>query len=235
MSRTNPRQLSLVYHSRGGPRPGAGRKKSPHSGVPHLRRPALASRFPVHISVKLCRHLPGVRNRRRARIIERCIWAASQRKGFRVVHFSIQPRHLHLVVEARGRSALSRGMQSLNIRMARRLNAAASRKGQVIADRYHEHILRTPMEVRRALSYVLLNDARHEAQRSSVPLPAGIDLYSSGPYFDGWKGLRVRPPPGKDPPVSAPHTWLLRKGWRRHGLINPAEIPGAGVRRAVRP
>jgi hypothetical protein len=26
--------------------------------------------------------------------------------------------------------------------------------------------------------------------------------------------------------VAAPHTWLLGVGWRRHGLVDPAEVPG---------
>ncbi len=33
-----------------------------------------------------------------------------------------------------------------------------------------------------------------------------------------------------EPAVAPPRTWLVRVGWRRHGLIDPAEIPGARQR-----
>ena len=54
---------------------------------------------------------------------------------------------------------------------------------------------------------------------------------SSGLWFDGWKG-RSPPPFGRYPDqhrrceVAEPRTWLLEKGWRRIGLVDPAELPG---------
>ena len=53
---------------------------------------------------------------------------------------------------------------------------------------------------------------------------------SSGLWFGGWKGRG--PPPGRyadadrPPEVAAPRTWLLSEGWRRVGLVDPAEVPG---------
>ena len=43
-------------------------------------------------------------------------------EGFRVVHFSIQHDHLHLIVEAEDKPTLSSGVRSLVIRFAKRLN-----------------------------------------------------------------------------------------------------------------
>jgi hypothetical protein len=36
------------------------------------------------------------------------------------------------------------------------------------------------------------------------------------------------PPPDvlKSPEVAKPRAWLLSAGWRRHGLVDPAEVPG---------
>jgi REP element-mobilizing transposase RayT len=50
-----------------------------------------------------------------------------------VVHFSVQRDHLHLIVEASDRRALSRGMQGLSIRVARAANGELGRKGRVFA------------------------------------------------------------------------------------------------------
>ena len=145
---------------------------------------------------------------------------------FRIVHFALLAHHLHLIVEARSRKALSRGMQGLGIRLARRLNKAAGRRGRVIVDRYHAHILKTPREVRNALCYVMRNHAHHQAACGTDGGMAGVDPYSSGRYFDGWRDHRPPPRAGPDPPpVPTAHTWLLRKGWRRCGLIRTAEVP----------
>ena len=129
------------------------------------------------------------------------------------------------IVEAKNRQALSRGMQGLGIRLARRLNKETGHRGRVIVDRFHEHILKTPQQVRNALRYVLRNHAHHAAARDTDGLIAGVDPYSSGVYFDGWRDYRPRAGP-EPPPVAAPRTWLLHTGWRRCGLISMAEVPG---------
>jgi hypothetical protein len=105
----------------------------------------------------------------------------------------------------------------------------------VLADRYHRHVLRTPREVRTTLAYVLLNARRHHAKRrGSRALPGAVrlDPASSARWFRGWRrqpGGR-EPPAALDPPaVGRPRTWLLRLGWRRWGLLDPAEVPGGGV------
>jgi hypothetical protein len=74
--------------------------------------------------------------------------------------------------------------------------------------------LKTPLEVRRVIEYVLKNRAHHAPVRA-----ARFDECSSAAWFEGWS----RPPPPAlrtgPPLVSAPRSWLLRKGWARHGPI----------------
>jgi REP element-mobilizing transposase RayT len=82
-------------------------------------------------------------------------------RTFRVTHFSIQGDHLHLVVEAGSKRSLSRGMQGLKIRMAKRLNRALGRPtGTIFGDRYHARALTTPTSVRVAIRYVLKNESQ---------------------------------------------------------------------------
>jgi REP element-mobilizing transposase RayT len=146
--------------------------------------------------------------------------AASSRSDFRLVHFSVQGDHVHLVVEAHDKAALSTGMRGLLIRAARALNRTASRSGPVWADRYHCRELRTPREVRHVLAYVLLNARKHG--REVAPL----DPCSSARWFDGWRGHSPMVDLAVDPPaVFAPRTWLLGSGWRRHGLLRFDEGP----------
>jgi REP element-mobilizing transposase RayT len=150
-----------------------------------------------------------------------------RRESFRVVHFSIQPNHLHLIIEAENREVLSRGMQGLAAGLARRINRALGRRGAVFAERYHAHELRGPEEVRRSIVYVLKNYAKHRVtrdDRDTEPVK-GIDPCSSARWFDGWAEACPRPPSAA--PVADARTWLLRVGWnlRGGGKIGRNEVP----------
>jgi hypothetical protein len=134
---------------------------------------------------------------------------------------------VHLIVEATSNRDLACGMKSIGARVARAVNRIFARRGPVLADRYHRHVLRTPREVRNALAYVLLNARRHLAKLGRKLCPTGsIDPASSGCWFSGWiRGAEpdlLRGPPS----VASPRTWLLSAGWRRHGLLSPSEVPG---------
>jgi REP element-mobilizing transposase RayT len=160
--------------------------------------------------------LPSLREDRLLFEAVRASIAASEKPGFRVVHFSVQSNHLHLIVEADDAQALSRGMQGLSIRMVHAAHRALHHGGMIFSDRYHAHQLRTPRETRSALLYVLQNWAKHGRG-------GDFDPASSATSFDGW----IRPPPDKTPraDVAKPRTWLVRIGWRRHGLLRPEERP----------
>lgn len=166
------------------------------------------------------------------------LWTASVDKTeslFRLVHFSVQRDHVHLLVEGDGHASLRRGIQGLAIRVARAVNCVLGRRGKVWADRYHARLLRTPREVRTALVYVLQNWRKH------VRGARGFDARSLAAWFMGWR-TAVPPVIGGAPVVSA-RTWLARVGWRRHGLVGVEEVPrqvahpeapqGPGARRAI--
>ncbi|MDE0349007.1 MAG: transposase, partial [Gammaproteobacteria bacterium] len=182
--------------------------------------------------------VPGLRCAQFVREFRKTLRKGARRPGFRVVHYSIQDDHAHFLVEAQGRVCLANGMKSLAARFARCVNRVFDRAGRVLADRFHHVVKRTPTEVRRALAYVLLNVRKHFWQRRRREPPVVLDGASSGLWFDGWKG-RAPPPRYADPrracEVATPATWLLSKGWRRIGLIDPAEVPGMAGRARHRP
>jgi hypothetical protein len=112
----------------------------------------------------------------------------------RVVHYSIQGTHLHLLVEAEGARALSRAMQGLTSRLAKRLNTLSGRRGGVFVDRYHAVVLRSPRQVANARRYVLENHRHHTRE------------YFPAHWRDPLSTARA--------PLAPPGTWLLREGWR---------------------
>ena len=119
-------------------------------------------------------------------------------------------------------------MKSIGSRLARAVNRVFQRSGPVLDGRYHLRLLKTPREVRNALAYVLLNARKHFSQRTGTAPPVRLDEASSGRWFAGWR-RRLRGPTGEGSvrEVAFPRSWLLSTGWRRHGLVDPAELPGA--------
>src|SRR5690606_26642940 len=132
--------------------------------------------------------------------------------AFRIVHISIQRNHIHLIVEADNKLALSRGMQSFQISAAKHLNRAVTiasmkavrnglpltreqrrelsarrRRGTVFPDRFHQEIIKTPKQARHTLAYVLNNWRKHREDRGALERTWNVDPFSTGVLFDGWK------------------------------------------------
>jgi REP element-mobilizing transposase RayT len=153
----------------------------------------------------------NLRSRRSFRVIERALFANADRPHARIVQFSVQGNHIHMLVEADDKRALSSTMRSLNIRIGRGLNRMMNSSGQVIAHRYHARVLRSPAQVRNAIGYVRHNYRRRAEQRGVAVSTRFIDPYSSE------APLSFRPP--------SPTTWLLTVGWRGRretSLVAPA-------------
>jgi REP element-mobilizing transposase RayT len=202
------------------PRNRGGRPKG-RTTVARVRRPTITGRDALHVTLRLRPGLPTLRRHHMYRTLRAAFRRGRERFGFRLVHFSVQSNHLHLLCEAADRGALSRGMQGLAIRIARGVNRVAQRRGALFADRYHLHVLRSPRQVRNALLYVLRNGVRHGA---SPPGPF-FDLYSSAMFFDGWKE-KVTTRFLDDGVVVQARAWLFTTGWRqRHGPISFDESP----------
>ena len=177
--------------------------------MPHRSRPKLAPRYPVHVTLRVRDEVWNLRSRRCFRALARGFVGGKDRFGFRLVHFSVQGTHLHLIVEAADEATLARGMQGLAIPIAKALNRVMQRRGQVFRERYHAHVLRSPTEVARAVAYVLGNYFRHATTWGSSFAGAEVDPYSSAAeHKKAWTGV--------DPPlVVEPRTWLLRVGRER--------------------
>jgi putative transposase len=195
-----PAQLEFPRH--GGRRPGAGRPAGER--VSHHPRPAFDKFLPVHVTLKVKADVPSLRSSKRFDVIRKSFVAARGKHGLRLVEFSVLGEHLHLIVEADNSEALSRGMQGLCVRLARRLNALLQRKGSLFADHYHSLLLRTPTELVRRINYVLGN-AEHHYGKVETPwrrsAPVADHRTSNAPELSSLREV--------------PKGWLLTAGWRR--------------------
>ena len=231
---------------RGGARRGAGRPSFKKLGLRrraserHLARPELSARHPVHVVLRACKEVGSLRTHAVfGAIREATIQVYKHEETFRIVHFSIQKSHIHLLVEANDKDALSMGMKAFGISAAKHINTLVSaargarerRRGSVFTDRYHATVLTNPKQVRHCISYVLNNWRHHRADRDRLKRPWKLDPYASGLSFDGWKErenlLYFETPSGYFGPLVAwPRTYFLSTGWRRYGLISIDEVAG---------
>jgi REP element-mobilizing transposase RayT len=224
-------QLGIVARGqgRGGYRARAGRKRKPEherTFVAHRRRPTLPKKTPVHVALRVVEGVASLRRSKPVKYIRRCIQLA-HKQAFRVVHFSVQSNHVHLIVEAEDARALSRGMQGLKIRLARRLNALFGRRGTPFTDRYHARPITSPRQARHCIGYVLNNARKHAAEHGRTLARNWIDPFSSAPTFGGWASETVTSDGATTPGISRPaEFYLLRAAWRRYGLLDPNAVPG---------
>lgn len=240
-----PRRLDKNGQLRGGARDGAGRPKKPkdqgRASERHRVRPAIKASEPLHVVMRAVREIGTLR---RGEVLDAIRYASRllarhHEDTFRIVHFSLQRTHIHLIVEAADRRALWEGMKAFGISVAKQVNALIGertgkrRVGSVFADRYHAVVLKTPRQVRNTIAYVLNNWKHHGEHRKPAQQHWLIDPYSSAVSFDGWKeqgGVPFRVPDDYEEVfVFRPRTWLLNVGWRRWGLVSIDEIPAGGT------
>ncbi|MFT3693115.1 MAG: transposase [Kofleriaceae bacterium] len=244
------RQLDLSEYEkrqvsgRGGRRDGAGRpkltaaarKKRGPRPEPHSARARLRAYEPQHVVLRSNYALSTFRSDDVLDAIGEAAFAVSKHEDtFRIVHFSLQDSHIHLIVEASDNVAMARGMKSFAGAVSKHINALITRltgerrRGSVFRDRYFVIALRTPRQVRNTIAYVLNNWRHHGADRGSR---ARIDKYSSAITFDYWKerdgGPRFQTPSGYFYPMTAwPRTYLLKELWhRKYPRISIYEVPG---------
>jgi REP element-mobilizing transposase RayT len=144
----------------GGKREGAGRKRvASRPLTPHRARLPHTSSHPVQVTLQAL--FRPLHSEEILPTLRRAIAAANRRapERFRVIQYSVGHNQMHLLVEAIDQQALSSGMSSLAIRIARSVNALVGRRGRFWADRWHGRTLTSSRQVEAALGHLLTNDS----------------------------------------------------------------------------
>ncbi len=248
-SRSSEQHVQQELLRRGGKRKGAGRKPANgRAGSSHEARPFVDAKHPLHVVLRVVPEVGNLRRRRMYKAVRDASVVAAVRGRIRIAQISIQDLHLHLIIEAENNEVLARGMQGLQISLARNINSALSpdgirrRRGRVFAGRYYLVVLRSPTQVRNALTYVLQNWRKHHEDQSrrrapdcivdrGAPATWLVDPYSSGLSFPDWQEREGEDwmwpiPDGYDPlVVFRPRSWLLSEGWKLVGSISARTVP----------
>ena len=85
----------------------------------------------------------NLRSQRSFNALKRAFNGGKDRFSTRIIHFSVQGNHIHMIVDSSDTGSLGRAMKGLGVRIAKQMNRMMDRRGRVIGDRYHAHILRS--------------------------------------------------------------------------------------------
>jgi putative transposase len=162
-----------------------------------------------HVIYKLKPGLKSLRKPEVLRVLEPAFRQAKERKGFRLIAWTLLHDHVHLIVEGETTKEVAVGLQGLAVSLTRRLNKLWGRvgKGSVFRDRHRKIPLRDYRHIRRAIAYVLGNARRH-----GIELAKGEpDRYSSAPWWR-WTSDTFRRPL-RSPPVAESRYIELKCGF----------------------
>ena len=216
----------------------------------HGKRPLHRGRFPVHVTMRVREGMPSLRRPSLFREIVMRVqdsfagfWRGRPKSPrlsargpvgatrVKILHYSVQSNHIHLMIEAGDNNALSRGMQGVAIRLARAINRCAGiTKSAVWEHRYHAHELRSVRETLNALRYIGNNWRKHGVARVGA---ARLDPCASDNLVANVKRVENSLFVALNPSAVGAHvvlanTWLAKRAWllsleaRRRGCSSPA-------------
>lgn len=161
-------QLSLLNIKR------AGRPAKLDIGIRHIRRERFSKPTALHLTIKVRDNKADIKNKRILKALHHAIKRARLQR-LKVIHYTLEYNHAHIVVEAINNKILHKGMQALGISLAKAINKIKQLKGTVYKHRYHFKKLSSRRELKNALHYIFKNGIKHKRSMSF------LDSYNSLP------------------------------------------------------
>lgn len=152
-------QLSLIN-----PR-SAGRPASNDKGIRHTRRERITKQSALHFTIKVRENKADIKNKRLLKILHHAIKRARLKK-LKVLHYSLEYNHVHLLVEARDNQIIHQGMQAFGISFAKAINKIKFLKGRVYKNRYHFRKITSLRDYKNVLLYIFRNGIKHKRTQS---------------------------------------------------------------------
>lgn len=154
-------QTTLFYFK------GAGRPAKNDRGIRHTKRPEITKPSSLHLTVKVQRDKAGLKTKGVLALLRRSILNA-RKQGLRVIHFSLEYDHVHLLIEADNNRTLGKGMQAFGVTLSKAINRARKLKGTVYKHRYHFRKITSSRELKNVLNYIFTNGVKHQTAKSIV-------------------------------------------------------------------
>ncbi len=189
-------QLSLINIK------GAGRPALHDKGIRHCERERINKPTSLHLTIKVRDNKADIKNKSLLKALHHAIKRA-RLKNLKVLHYSLEYNHIHLLVEASSNGIIHQGMQALGISLAKKINAIKRLKGTVYKHRYHLRKLTSLRELKNVLYYIF-NNGIHHSRTSSM-----LDPYNSLPAFVHLQSLYG--PVAKKIEADIERSWFLKR------------------------
>lgn len=154
-------QLSLTNSKR------AGRKAVHDKGIRHISRPKLQRPSSLHLTIKVRENKADIQNKKILKALHHAIKRA-RLKNLKVIHYTLEYNHVHLLVESSDNKILHQGMQALGISLSKAINRIKRLKGGVYKHRYHFRQISSPRELKNVLHYIFHNGIKHHRTKSII-------------------------------------------------------------------
>jgi REP element-mobilizing transposase RayT len=145
----------------------AGRPVIHDPGIRHTERPLITRLSSLHLTVKILRIKANLKNKVVLSILKRSILNA-RKMGLRVIHFSLEYDHVHLLIEAENNIILGKGMQAFGVTFSKALNRMRKINGAVYKHRYHFRKIVGARQLKNVLNYIFNNGIKHKTAKSLI-------------------------------------------------------------------
>lgn len=145
----------------------AGRKPIHDKGIRHISRPTLRRPSSLHLTVKVLRNKAEIKNKSVLKLLRHAIQRA-RLQGLKIIHYSLEYDHVHLLIEAENNHILGKGMQALGVSLSKGINRLKNLKGAVYKHRYHFRQITSPRQLKNVLGYIFNNGVKHGTASSIV-------------------------------------------------------------------
>ena len=146
---------------------GAGRPAIHDAGIRHISRPLIKKASSLHLTVKIKKNKAEMKNKAVLAILKRAIRNA-RKQGLKVIHYSLEYDHAHLLVEVDNNQVLGKGMQAFGVTIAKAINKLKRDSGGVYKHRYHFRQISSSRELKNVMSYIFSNGVKHKTAKSLV-------------------------------------------------------------------
>lgn len=159
-----------------------GRPAKHGRGIRHIARPKFSRPRSFHLTIKVKPNKADIQNKKILKALHHAIKRARLKK-LKIIHYTLEYNHVHLLVEAINHDVLHSGMQALGIFFAKAINKAKALRGRVYKHRYHFRQISSPRDLKNVLHYIFHNGVKHKRVRSP------IDFYNS---YLAWKEAEIK-------------------------------------------
>ena len=146
---------------------GAGRPAINDIGIRHIKRPKISRLTTLHLTIKVRSNKADIKSKKILKALHHAIKRARLKK-LRVIHYTLEYNHLHLLIECADHKVLHQGMQALGISLSKAINRLKQLKGSVYKHRYHFRKLGPGRELKNALQYIFNNGKKHKRTTSII-------------------------------------------------------------------